>query len=61
MEETSNIHTLEDELFSWKTTSQKDHLEVCPPIFVLIAGLYGMLSSMKITLDNFQMLIGKRE
>ena len=36
------------ELFSWKTTSHKDHLEVFLPISRLLSGLYGMWSSMKI-------------
>ena len=39
------------ELFSWKTTYNKDHLEVCLPIRRLSSDLYGMWSSMKITLN----------
>ena len=38
------------ELFSWKTTSHKDHLEVYLPISRVLYGLSGMWSSMKITL-----------
>ena len=38
------------ELFSWKTTSLKAHLEVCLPKSRLLSGLIGMWSSMKITL-----------
>ena len=38
------------EVFSWKTTSHKDHLEVCLPTSRLLFGLYGMWSSMIITL-----------
>ena len=37
-------------LFSWKTTSHKDHLEVCLLNSRLLSGLIGMWSSMKITL-----------
>ena len=37
------------ELFSWKATFHKDHLEVRLPIRRLISGLYGMLwPSMKL-------------
>ena len=41
------------ELFSWKTTSHKDHLEleVCLPNSRLLSGLIGMWSCMKITLN----------
>ena len=39
------------ELFSWKTTSHKDHLEVCLlPNSRLLSDLIGMWSSMKIAL-----------
>ena len=40
---------LQIELFSWKTTSHNDHLEICQPIRRLLSGLYGMWSSIKIT------------
>ena len=40
----------EVELFSWKTTSLKDHLEVCLPNSRLLSGRIAMWSSMKITL-----------
>ena len=36
------------ELFSWKTTCLKDHLEVC----LLLSGVYGIWSSIKITLGG---------
>ena len=42
------------ELFSWKTTSNKDHLEVCLPNSRLLSGLIGMWSSMKITIVSHQ-------
>ena len=38
------------ELFSWKTTSHKDNIEVCLPNSQLLSGLIGMWSPMKITL-----------
>ena len=38
------------ELFSWKITSNKDHLELCLANRRLLSGLFGMWSSMKITL-----------
>ena len=38
------------EVFSWKTISHKDHLEVCLPNIILLSGLIGIWSSMKITL-----------
>ena len=34
------ISYLDIELFSWKTTSHKDHLEVCLPMCRLLSGLY---------------------
>ena len=37
-------------VISWKTTFQKDHIEVCLPNNRLLSGLIGMWSSMKITL-----------
>ena len=54
------------ELFSWKTTSHKDHLEVFLPNSRLLSSLIciGMWSSMKITqclflrMDNFVPVIG---
>ena len=42
------------ELFSWKTTSHKAHLEVCLPKSRLLSGLIGMWSCMKITLIIFK-------
>ena len=36
------------ELFSWKTTPYKDHLEVCLPNSWLLSDLIGMWSSIKI-------------
>ena len=42
--------TRQVELIAWKTTSHKDHLEVCLPNSRLLSGLYGMLSSMTISL-----------
>ena len=33
-----------------KTAAHKDNLEVCLPISILLTGLYGLWSSMKITL-----------
>ena len=39
------------ELFSWKTTSHKDHLEVYLPNSRLLSGLIRMWSSVKITLN----------
>ena len=45
------------ELFSWKTTSQKDHLEVCLPNSRHLSGLIGMLPSIKIILiENAKIL-----
>ena len=44
-------------LFSWKTTSHKDHLEVFLPNSRLLSGLIGMWSPMKITLLVFCMSI----
>ena len=44
----------EVELFSWKTTSHKYHLEVCLPNSRLLSGLTGMWSSMKIALHITQ-------
>ena len=45
------------ELFSWKTTYNKDHLEAClPNSRLLISGLFGMWSSMKITLCMLDIL-----
>ena len=38
------------QLFSWKTTFHKDHLEVCLPNSRLVHGLLGIWASMKITL-----------
>ena len=46
-----NLEIFRLELFSWKTTSHKDHLEVCLPNSRLLSGLIGMWSSMKITLN----------
>ena len=40
-------------IISWKTTSHKDHLEVCFPNSRLLSGLYGMWSSMKMTLRGY--------
>ena len=45
------------ELFSWKTTSHKDHLEVCLPNSRLLSGLIGMWSSTKITLSTYSSLM----
>ena len=42
---------IEVELFSWKTTSNKDQLEVCLPKSSLLSGLIGMSFSMEISLD----------
>ena len=47
------------ELFSWKTTYNEDHLEVCLPIRRLLSDLYGMWSSMKITLVIIKIEINK--
>ena len=47
------IYVKKVELFSWKTTSHKYHLEVCLPNSRLLSGLIGMWSSMKITLHIF--------
>ena len=38
------------ELFSWNTTTHKDHLEDSLPKRRLLSGLIGMWSSMKISL-----------
>ena len=52
---------LQVELFSWKTTSHKDHLEVCLPNSKLLSDFIGMLSSMKINLgyrkNNVNLLV----
>ena len=40
------------ELFSWKTASHKDYLEVCQNNSRLLSGLIGMCSSMKIILHE---------
>ena len=45
------------ELFSWKTTSHKDHLEVGLPNSRLLSSLIGMWSYMKITLCFFLIII----
>ena len=44
------------ELFSWKTTSHKDHLEVCLSNSRLLSGLIRIWSSMKIALLFLQNL-----
>ena len=51
------ITIMEVELFSWKTTSNKDHIEVCLPNGRLLSGPIGMWSSMKITLINYILLL----
>ena len=45
------------EVFSWKTISHKDHLEVCLPNIILLSGLIGIWSSMKITLPLFSLFL----
>ena len=42
------------ELFSWKTTTHKDHLDVCLPNSRLLSGLTRMWSCLKITLFSYR-------